>query len=341
MIDERAPFDYRSEPGLAAASDRLFAAATDVGCFVPRGAMPPALTRALAALNLTHSVADIDRLADDPALSARLLWIVADDADDARHFARLRQRAEDEALALVLTVSMPLLDDAWAMFDGYDEATIIVAPDEGETLATLARHRVDDRAMLHAPLADARAMQIEQLQEEVQRISRMLARLSLSGGDPLYPADGAREPPSPFIEDQVHAPARSYGAEPPHGAMARSTGAVATLSARDVRTIIRQRRLREELFDAEIFADPAWDMMLDLYAARLDRGRVSVSSLCIAAAVPATTALRWIKTLTETGLFVRQADAHDGRRIFVALSDDATQAMHRYFARLSDARLAI
>ncbi len=82
-------------------------------------------------------------------------------------------------------------------------------------------------------------------------------------------------------------------------------------------------------------------MLLDLYAARLDRTRVSVSSLCIAAAVPATTALRWIKTLTETGLFERKADQHDARRIFVQLSDEATTSMHRYFARLSDPRLAV
>src|SRR3546814_5360350 len=58
-----------------------------------------------------------------------------------------------------------------------------------------------------------------------------------------------------------------------------------------------------------------------LMAAHLSGQRVSVSSLCIAAAVPATTALRWIRALTDHGLFLRQADPSDGRRVFIALSD--------------------
>jgi len=36
-------------------------------------------------------------------------------------------------------------------------------------------------------------------------------------------------------------------------------------------------------------ADPAWDMLLDLTAARAESRAVSVSSLCIAAGVPTTT----------------------------------------------------
>src|SRR3546814_19974187 len=65
-------------------------------------------------------------------------------------------------------------------------------------------------------------------------------------------------------------------------------------------------------------------------AARLEHKRVSVSSLCIAAAVPATTALRWIKSMTDEGLFVRRADNNDGRRIFIELSDKAAGAMSAY-----------
>jgi hypothetical protein len=97
-----------------------------------------------------------------------------------------------------------------------------------------------------------------------------------------------------------------------------------------VRTMIRARRLRDQLFRSEIFADPAWDMLLDLFAARLENRRVAVSSLCIAAAVPPTTALRWIKSLSDQGLFVRIADAEDGRRVFIELSDGAAAAMEAY-----------
>ena len=38
----------------------------------------------------------------------------------------------------------------------------------------------------------------------------------------------------------------------------------------------------------ELFADPAWDMLLDLLQAQISHLRVPVSSLCIAAAVPAS-----------------------------------------------------
>jgi DNA-binding MarR family transcriptional regulator len=106
--------------------------------------------------------------------------------------------------------------------------------------------------------------------------------------------------------------------------------------AKAVRRMLRQRRMREQYFPADLFADPAWDMLLDLYAARLERQPVSVSSLCIAAAVPATTALRWIKTMTDAGLFVRDADPHDGRRIFIALAEAAHDAMTQYFEALEE-----
>src|SRR3546814_6793326 len=96
----------------------------------------------------------------------------------------------------------------------------------------------------------------------------------------------------------------------------------------------RARRTRDQFFRNEWVADPAWDMLLDLMAARLEHKRVSVSSLCIAAAVPATTALRWIKSMTDEGLFVRRADNNDGRRIFIELSDEAAGAMSAYLAWL-------
>lgn len=106
--------------------------------------------------------------------------------------------------------------------------------------------------------------------------------------------------------------------------------AASQLNASTVRAMIRARRFREQYFQGELFADPAWDMLLDLMAARLDGQSVAVSSLCIAAAVPATTALRWIKTLTDQGLFVRTADPKDGRRVFIELSDSAAAKLSTY-----------
>jgi hypothetical protein len=106
------------------------------------------------------------------------------------------------------------------------------------------------------------------------------------------------------------------------------------LTAEQVRIVIRARRLRETIFDGELFADPAWDMMLDLMAARLEKREVAVSSLCIAAAVPPTTALRWIKSLSDSGVFIRRIHPEDGRRVYIELSDAAAEGMEAYFKLL-------
>ena len=56
-----------------------------------------------------------------------------------------------------------------------------------------------------------------------------------------------------------------------------------------------------------------------------------MSSLCIAAAVRPTTALRWIKAMTDQGLFERCADPEDGRRIFITLSQRGLAAIRTWF----------
>jgi DNA-binding MarR family transcriptional regulator len=83
-----------------------------------------------------------------------------------------------------------------------------------------------------------------------------------------------------------------------------------------------------------MFADPAWDILLDLTAARGEHVRVSVTSLCIASGVPPTTALRWIGQMVDTGLLERVEDEEDRRRAFIALTEKAADAMARYFAEI-------
>ena len=112
---------------------------------------------------------------------------------------------------------------------------------------------------------------------------------------------------------------------------------VPSVSADLVRSVIRARRLRARFFSEELFADPAWEMLLDLLQVEISQLRVPVSSLCIAAAVPATTALRWLKTLVDQGMFVRRADPHDGRRVFVELARETSVALRRYFAEVGRA----
>jgi hypothetical protein len=111
--------------------------------------------------------------------------------------------------------------------------------------------------------------------------------------------------------------------------------------SRLVRRIVRQRQLRARFFEGELFADPAWDMLLDLTAARVEHARVSVTSLCIASGVPPTTALRWISQMTDAGLLQRVEDDADRRRAFITLTDKAADAMARYFADLGSAATSL
>jgi len=103
-----------------------------------------------------------------------------------------------------------------------------------------------------------------------------------------------------------------------------------------LRRIIRLRRDRERYFPAEIFADPAWDMLLDLVAARMEGRQVAVSSLCIAACVPTTTALRWIRSLSEVGVFERSTDPSDARRTWISLSPSAADGMMAWLRRFAE-----
>lgn len=97
-----------------------------------------------------------------------------------------------------------------------------------------------------------------------------------------------------------------------------------------VRGYLRARRLRENLLPRELFGEPAWDMLLDLYVSRGDARAVSTSDACIASAAPPTTALRWLNRLVESGLVVRVDDTHDLRRTIVGLSPTGLEAVRRW-----------
>jgi DNA-binding MarR family transcriptional regulator len=99
-----------------------------------------------------------------------------------------------------------------------------------------------------------------------------------------------------------------------------------------VDTIIRARSRRTEILPARLFADPAWDMLLELYRAQLGHYRVSIAGLTIASQVPPTTALRWIAILEGESLVGRTPDPLDRRRLFMRLTAAGSKAMEHYFS---------
>lgn len=118
-------------------------------------------------------------------------------------------------------------------------------------------------------------------------------------------------------------------------ALYTETAPAEIIDAPTLRRMLAARRARAEFFTDGLFADPAWDILLDLLMAKLSYQRISVTSLCVASNVPATTALRWIKILEKEDLVIRRADPLDGRRIFVELTEKAEQALDRFFVSIN------
>ena len=214
---------------------------------------------------------------------------------------------------LVLSAPMGVIDalsaDVWSRSEA-----LLSEPTDVDYAAAIAVAIGGPRHQLHDVARDMESARLQRLADEVGRIARTLATISAS---------------TPMSGDNVGDVRPSFMGEPALMEVEPS--------ASEVRAVIRMRRLRDRFFDRELFADPAWDMLLDLMAARIERVQVAVSSLCIAASVPPTTALRWIKTMTDSGLFDRIADPDDGRRIFIRLSDAAADKLARYFSALRTA----
>lgn len=287
--------------------------------------------RLLAAAPASHAVAAIE-------LRERLdiVWIAAPESIDAVVLADLCGAASWKQAHLICETTLAAIDRVAAIVPDGLRVEWLVDADTTDRRIALATARREYRQAVHEVTRDPAMERIDRLQEEVARISRLLGDLAGSrGGLPGTPT-GYPSPAENFGDygGEVRAPVRDFTGMPRSYVPEERT--IERQRAKAVRRMLRQRRMREQYFPADLFADPAWDMLLDLYAARLERRPVSVSSLCIAAAVPATTALRWIKTMTDAGLFLREADPHDGRRIYIALTESAADAMARYFEALEE-----
>jgi hypothetical protein len=265
-----------------------------------------------------------------------IVWLAAAETVEAAIFAEVCAAIEQRGCTLICETALVALDRVAAAIPASIDAQLLVDADPADKLIALAAARRTRFVELNDVARDDAMERIDRLQEEVARIARMLGDLAAQqGGLPGAPASFAsRSRNSDDFAGQLRSPSRDFVAMPRSFMPEERT--LDRQRAKQVRRMLRQRRMREHYFPADLFADPAWDMLLDLYAARLERQPVSVSSLCIAAAVPATTALRWIKTMTDAGLFLREQDPHDGRRIFIALAEGACDALTRYFDALDE-----
>ena len=265
-------------------------------------------------------------LVDCPQVSGR----------EAAALARLDERAARSGAHLVVSTTVAALDEVFACCDR-STPQILVDPTRADRVIALGRVLAPSSGsglsgLRLRELSGDDRLTLLRLTEQVGEIATRLERLGARG---LAGDGGAFRFESP-------APAYNGPEGEDEGRRLIRQPRPPLPDPRLVRRIIAQRQLRARFFDGELFADPAWDILLDLTVARAEHTRVSVTSLCIASGVPPTTALRWIAQMTEAGLLDRVEDEADRRRAFIALSDRAAEAMARYFAELGkEAKAAV
>lgn len=275
-----------------------------------RGGSGPATAVALAGGRVVTSASFAEAVTRIAGIASRPLILIdarmVSEDELARSLSRLDGLAAGRDLPVVVAIASAQIDvTAAGLMMSRHQILCDPAPSDWAAAIAVAQGTAD--LTLHDRISENEAARLARLNAEVARIADVLARLS--------------KHEEPTRREIVADAGLDFASEP---------GGEHPITAADIRQIVRARRLRDRYVGSGLFEDPAWDMMLDLYAAHLERAHVSVSSLCIAAAVAPTTALRWIARLTEAGLFERRPDPFDRRRAFMSLTERGLDAMRRY-----------
>lgn len=105
----------------------------------------------------------------------------------------------------------------------------------------------------------------------------------------------------------------------------------------NARIVARRRLLRRQLLGApDLFGEPAWDMLLDLFIQQCEGRLLPMSSLCLSTDIPNSSAMKLIQRLCDAGLLERSPDPRDGRRSLIRISPDTEHRLRAYFAEGSE-----
>ncbi|GEO00760.1 hypothetical protein NSE01_25920 [Novosphingobium sediminis] len=267
-------------------------------------------------------VVDDDRAtAEEVVEAAHLLGYQCGFALDAA--SALRTIAEDETIGIVVTdVQMPgmtglsLLDELSSRFATQRPLVTLVITGFGSIDVAVAAMRNEAADFLTKPVSrDDLAAALRRAMRKWLRLcgERSLAALSASLRGPVseagQPASAVAAPLAPVDDTEL---------------------------LKITRKLVRMREQRGQFLNPALFSDPMWDILLDLTSARLEQKTVPVSSVCQAAGVPMSTALRQIRSLVDMGLIRRWSDPLDRRRDLLAINDEAMEAMRQYLTYLRD-----
>ena len=251
------------------------------------------------------------------------------DAKTLAALSRLDMRVARSGSQLIVSTSLDALDDVFAALDQSDPQ-LLVNPTRADRIVATGRVLAQVSNARVREMSEEDRLTLLRLSEQVDAIAQRLEGLSNTPSPRIAGVPNAQSATGNAGEVDIVEGASSP--TPLHSGIGCARAPLP--EPRLVRQIIANRQARARFFDSELFSDPAWDMLLDLTAAHAEHRRVSVTSLCIAAGVPATTALRWVRQMVDSGIFVRIADSTDKRRAFIALSDTTADAMANYFAAI-------
>lgn len=92
-------------------------------------------------------------------------------------------------------------------------------------------------------------------------------------------------------------------------------------------SLLAVRRARRTVLGEDLFSDPAWDILLELYAAKLGGRSMSLSGLARAIETPPSTTGRWIAALEDHRLVSSSIDPTDPGRVQVKLTTEGASKM--------------
>lgn len=91
---------------------------------------------------------------------------------------------------------------------------------------------------------------------------------------------------------------------------------------------VRAARVRRDRhFPDKLFGEPAWDILLELFASTVMGERISIDKACRAANVAQTTALRYIRELERHGLIAETPGLADSGVALLEMTEKGLKAM--------------
>lgn len=95
--------------------------------------------------------------------------------------------------------------------------------------------------------------------------------------------------------------------------------------------LLHARSIRSDHLPGKLFSDPAWDMLLHLFAAHLGRRSLSEAALFSSSGISAATGERWLIAFSLESLIERSKGAVQQAQPCVALSEKGRRSMDDYF----------